>query len=86
METFFILLILALFWLGSYQILRGSKVRRIFFKTNVIVLIVYLIFFIVSMYTWDDKGFGAYLFFGYVLIIHTVILFIFSLMSLVFKK
>ena len=86
MDTLLILGILILFWLGFYSVLRKNNIRMIFFKINIAVLIIYSIYFCISYYHWDDKGFGASLFFTYTALAHTCVLLIIVLTMLFWDK
>lgn len=86
MDTIFILIIIGLFWLGSYQILNKNSFKKMFFKINIIVLILYSVYYTFRINHWDENGFGATLFFTYTILTHTAFLFIFSLISLFWEN
>lgn len=86
MGNIFILILLLLFWLASYQILGKSDLLRLFFIINVICLVLYCIYFAFRFYYWDNQGFGATLFLLYTILIHTAFLFVSSLISLLWQN
>tara|TARA_R110000850_G_scaffold40936_4_gene105297 strand:- start:891 stop:1151 length:261 start_codon:yes stop_codon:yes gene_type:complete len=85
MEILLIAILIFVFWLGIFQMLKNIK-KMLFFKINISILISYTLYFAIMNKHWDDKGFGAALFFSYAIVSHTIILFLISIFLLSIYK